>query len=225
MCNLDQYTLTDLQAMTKNAIITAWAQGRTYDEIVNREFDAAGQLIVLKWKTHTVLPNDVISQTKIKWLFHENGTIHKITHFDYSADGTLINRYTIFHDAEGHTPPYRVNEGTMPENGNGGAAMETKSVVSTILDLFKQPEPEVEPEPVKEIEAVDEPVIEPEPAVEVMPIIENETMTITGEPMVFTVEHPAAQVVEMEQPAVIEVPKLFGVPVMSKTLWRWIKRQ
>jgi hypothetical protein len=118
MCNLDQYTLTQFQAMTKTAIIATWAQGRTYEEITQRDFDTAGQLIVLKIKTHTVLPDDVISQTKTKWLFHPNGTIHKIIHFDYDGAGVLLNRYTIFHDREGKTPPYRVNEGTMPENGN-----------------------------------------------------------------------------------------------------------
>jgi hypothetical protein len=117
MCNLDQYTLAQLQAMTKPQIIQAWAQGRTYEEIVDREFDAGGQLIVLKIKTHSILPDDVLSQTKIKWLFHPNGTIHKITRFEYDGAGTLLNRYTIFHDAEGKKSPYRVNEGTMPENG------------------------------------------------------------------------------------------------------------
>jgi hypothetical protein len=172
MCNLDQYTLAQLQAMTKTNIIAAWAQGRTYDEIAQREFDVAGQLIVLKIKTHTVLPDDVISQTKTKWLFHPNGAIHKIIHFDYDGAGTLLDRHTILHDSEGHAPPYRVDEGTMPENGNGGAAMRAQDVIN-----------------------------------------------IVGKAMTFTI---ISDEVDTSQPPVVSALGL-KVPVMSKTLWRWIK--
>jgi hypothetical protein len=121
MCQLQGMTRTQLEAMTKDAIIQAALSGITVETITNREYNSDGELTNLETTITDAYSGVVIETKKITKTFHPNKAVDKIKIDRRDGDNKKIEKYHIKHDAEGKEKPYRVDE-------NGGE-MKSMSIV------------------------------------------------------------------------------------------------
>lgn len=110
MCQLQSMTRSQLEAMTKDAIIQLALQGITVETITNREYNSDGELTRLKTTIADAYTGVVIETKEIKKTFYANKTVDKISIDRRDGDGKKIKKYSIKHDADGKEKPYRVEE-------------------------------------------------------------------------------------------------------------------
>ena len=97
--DLTTMTLTELNAMTKDQIVSALTEGRSETKTAVFKGDKRGQLLEVR-ETRD-LADKLISSQEVTWTYFKNGNVDTITTIDKDAKGKEISRNLVKHNEGG----------------------------------------------------------------------------------------------------------------------------